>query len=510
MSEAPVRMLGIVGAGVMGRGIAQVAAEAGIPVVMADVKAAAAAEAKAFCAGLIRRKVAKGQIDEATAERMLALITPVDLVADGYAPLAACDVVVEAVAERLDVKGEVLAALEAVVGDACIIATNTSSLSVTALAALARRPGRIAGFHFFNPVPLMKMVEVIGGVRTDDAVLAALTALATRIGHRPVRASDTPGFLVNHAGRGFGVEALRIVQERVCTFADVDRIMVEAAGFRMGPFEVFDLVGFDVSKAVMESIYHQYYEEPRYRPSFAAAQRVTAGLLGRKTGEGFYTYSAGAPLRRPDDRPVPAVDARALPHWVSDREPEAAATLRAALAAGGLDVETSAAPSAEALVFLTPFGTDCTTAALGEGLDPTRCVAVDCLFGLAGRRTLMTNPATRPDIADLAHAALARGGVPVTRIDDSCGFVAQRIAATIVNTGCEIAQQGIATPADIDLAVELGLGYPHGPLGLGMALGPRRILAILDALSDAHRDPCYRASPWLRRRAALGLPLSAS
>jgi 3-hydroxybutyryl-CoA dehydrogenase len=509
MSELPIRRIGIVGAGIMGRGVAQIAAESGLSVILADIKPDAAADAKEFCRSLIGRKVAKGQIDADAAARTLARITPIDLTIDGYAPLIECEVVIEAVAENVGVKGEVLKALEAVVADTCVIATNTSSLSVTTLAALARCPSRVAGYHFFNPVPLMKIVEVIGGVRTDEVVLDLLDRLARHLGHRPVRATDTPGFLVNHAGRGFGVEALRILQERVCTAADIDRIMVDAAGFRMGAFEVFDLVGFDVSKAVMEGIYHQYYEEPRYRPSFVATQRVTAGLLGRKNGEGFYLYPTNAPMQRPPEQPVPAFDVHATRIWISLNDPDAGAALRGVLTDAGLDLETGPTPSPDAAIVLTPLGIDCTTAALTEGLDPQRCVAVDCLFGLAGRRTLMTNPATRPEIADAVHAALAHGGYAVTRIADSCGFVAQRIAAMIVNTGCEIAQQGVALPTDIDVAVELGLGYPRGPLKLGTDLGARRILAILDALCDTHRDPSYRASVWLRRRANLGLPLTA-
>lgn len=504
----PPRMLGIVGAGVMGRGIAQVAAEAGFEVLIGDIRAEAGAEAKAFCAGLIGRKASKGQIDAASAERAVARITPVDLKATGFAAFAPCDLVIEAVAERLDVKSDVLASLEAAIDATCIIATNTSSLSVTALAALARRPERIAGMHFFNPVPLMKLVEVIGGLRTDPAVLDRLTALVGELGHRAVRVADTPGFLVNHASRGFGLEALRIVQENVCGFADVDRILVEAAGFRMGPFEVYDLVGLDVSRAVMESIYRQYFEEPRYRPSFAAEQRVTAGLLGRKTGRGFYSYRDST-IERPLEAATPDVDPTRMSYWVSRREPDAGAALQAVLHATGLRVETGDAPSDEAVILVTPFGADCTAAALAEHLDPQRTVAVDCLFDLAGRRTLMSNPATRAEVRDAAHAALSLGGHKVTRIADSGGFVAQRIVASIINTGCEIAQQGISTPADIDAAVRLGLGYPRGPLDFGTVLGPRRVLQILDTLATTSHDPTYRASPWLRRRAALDLPLQS-
>ncbi len=286
--------LGIVGAGIMGRGIARVAAEAGISVLLADVRPEAVAEAVAFCADMIRRKAAKGNLTAESAEAAVARLRATDAGPDkGYDAFASCHLVIEAVAERPDIKQAVIAALEKVVSDDCILATNTSSLSVTAIAAKARRPERVAGFHFSNPVPLMRLVEVIGGVMTDERVLDALTAIAHRFGHHPVRASDTPGFLVNHANRAFMTEALRIVSEGIADFADVDRVMVDAAGFRLGPFEFLDLTGLDVSHAVMESIYHQYYEEPRYRPVPIVAQRHAAGLLGRKTGRGFYAYVDG-------------------------------------------------------------------------------------------------------------------------------------------------------------------------------------------------------------------------
>jgi 3-hydroxybutyryl-CoA dehydrogenase len=234
--------------------------QAGISVLLADARRGLC-RGRAFALDRIARRVRAGRRarqgcgqphrrHRAGAER-------------GYAAFAPCHLVIEAVAEHMEAKHAVLAGVEAAVGDDCIIATNTSSLSVTGFAAKARRPQRVAGFHFFNPVPLMRLVEVIGGVLTDPGVLAALTGVARRLGHHPVRATDTPGFLVNHAGRAFGTEALRIVQEGIATFADIDRVMVDAAGFRMGPFELMDLTGLDVSHAVMESIYRQYFEEPR-------------------------------------------------------------------------------------------------------------------------------------------------------------------------------------------------------------------------------------------------------
>lgn len=503
----PDLTLGIVGAGVMGRGIAQVAAEAGMTVLLADARAEAVTEAATFCTDMIGRKGTKGQLKE-PADAVIARIRATDAGPEkGYAAFAPCHLVIEAAAERMDVKHAVLAGLEAAVGGACIIATNTSSLSVTGFAAPAHKPGRVAGFHFFNPVPLMRLVEVIAGVLTEAWVPDALTAIAERMGHHPVRATDTPGFLVNHAGRAFGTEALRIVSEGICDFAAIDRVMVEAAGFRMGPFELMDLTGLDVSHTVIESVYRQYYEEPRYRPVAITAQRFSAGLFGRKTGRGFYEY-VGGKMQRPPEAAAPRLDAGTVAVWVSGREPEAAEALRGVAEAAGAEVERGERPSDEALIVVTPFGEDATTAALADDLDPRRTVAVDCLFPLDRRRTLMTTPVTVAKVRDAAHALLAADGTPVTIIRDSPGFIAQRIVACIVNIGADIAQQRIAAPDDINRAVELGLGYPKGSLKFGDDLGPAKILRILVAMHAFYGDPRYRSSPWLKRRAMLGAPLT--
>jgi len=505
--NTPDFMLGIVGAGIMGRGIAQIAAEAGMTVCLADARREAVDEAVAATAALIRRGAEKGRLTRDAAEAACARLIATDAGPErGWTAFADCDLLIEAVVERMEVKHAVLSGLEPVVRPDCILATNTSSLSVTGFAAAAQRPERVAGFHFFNPVPLMKVVEVIGGVLTAPEVVERLCGLARRMGHHPVVATDTPGFLVNHAGRAYGTEALRIVQEGVASFADVDRIMTEAAGFRMGPFELFDLTGLDVSQTVMESIYHQYYEEPRYRPSPIGAQRRTAGLFGRKTGRGFYLHPEGR-QQRPPELPVPAVDVTELSVWIDPRREEARAAIAGVIAGAGATVESGRQPSPTALVVLAPLGEDATGAAVALGVDATRAVAIETLTPLARRRTLVRTPITGATWCDAAHALFAADGTAVTVTRDSTGLVAQRILAAIVNVGCDIAQQRIATVEDIDRAVELGLGYPTGPLGLGDALGPERVLAVLEGMHAISGDPRYRPSPWLKRRAVLGVSL---
>jgi 3-hydroxybutyryl-CoA dehydrogenase len=283
--------------------------------------------------------------------------------------------------------------------------------------------------------------------------------------------------------------------------------MREQAGFRLGPFELLDLTALDVSHPVMESIYHQFYEEPRFTPSPITGTRLAGGLIGRKTGEGFYRYVDGK-QQVTAEAPAPSELPKSV--WISARYPQAREAVVQLVGKAGVKLDDGAAPAADSLIVVTPFGHDATTAAVDEALDASRVVAIDALFPLVGaqRRTLMTTPATTRAARDAAHALFAADGVPVTVIRDSTGFVAQRVVATIVNIGCDIAQKQIATPDDIDLAVTLGLGYPRGPLALGDALGARTILTILRNMFSVLGDPRYRPSPWLARRAQLGLSLT--
>ena len=502
MSTPRFKTVGIVGAGAMGRGIAQIAAQAGSQVMLFDTQAAAVAKAREALAAQWDKLVDKGRIDAAQATAYKAALQPANSLAD----LAPCDLVVEAVVEKLDVKQALLAELERIVAPTAVLATNTSSLSVTAIGAALQRPAQFAGYHFFNPVPLMKVVEVIAGLQTAPAVCQALTDYARQMGHTPVRAADTPGFIVNHAGRGFGTEALRIVSEGVADFATIDRILKDQVGFRLGPFELFDLTALDVSHPVMESIYRQYYDEPRYRPSVITAQRLAGGVLGKKTGAGFYSYVDGVAQVAPEP-PVPDVT-EFPPVWVSTRAARRA-ELYQLLKDLGAKIETGQSPSPQALTLVAPLGFDVTTVAVVERLDPARTVGIDMLFDdkATQRRVLATNPATRTDMRDAAHALFAKDGKAVSVIRDSGGFVTQRVVAHIVNIAADICQQRVCSPQDLETAVTLGLGYPAGPLALGNQLGPTNVLEVLFNMQTVYGDPRYRPSPWLRRRGAIGLSL---
>jgi 3-hydroxybutyryl-CoA dehydrogenase len=501
-----IKTIGIIGAGAMGGGIAQIAAQSGLEVLLFDVNTQAAAGARIKLEQVWDKLVAKGKISAELAKAALGRVQ----VCEALEAMSAAQLVIEAVVEQLEVKRALFKQLEGIVSPECLLASNTSSLSITAIAQACERPGRVVGFHFFNPVPLMKVVEVIDGLRTDPQAGDALVAVARHMGHTPVRAKDMPGFIVNHAGRGMNVEGLRVAQETVAPFYQIDAIMREQAGFRMGPFELLDLTGLDVSHPVMESIYQQFYHEPRFRPSPITAVRYAGQLLGRKTKEGFYPYP-DANKTLPIEPGVPAMPAD-LKVWLAPYHSVGHKRAAALLKELGVNIIASPTPPADALIVITPYGEDASCVVGAHTLDGQRTVALDTFFGLeqGKRRVLMCSPATQPAWRDAAHALFASDNTPVSVINDSAGFVAQRIVATIINVASDIAQQNIATPVDIDLAVSLGLGYPQGgPLSLGDALGGAHVLEILRAMYRVTGDMRYRPSPWLQRRVQLGMSLRA-
>ncbi|MGZ8212064.1 MAG: 3-hydroxyacyl-CoA dehydrogenase [Burkholderiales bacterium] len=500
-ANRPDLTIGVIGTGAMGRGIVQVAAAGGMNVIMTDARPGAAQEAREFVSRMLARAAEKGTVSREEADAALARIR----IADNLAAFKPCHMVVEAIVENLDAKRALFAELEGIVDPGCILATNTSSLSVTTIAAKLKTPQRFAGFHFFNPVPLMKLVEVIEGLQTERWVSDALMTIGKRMTREPVRLTDAPGFLVNQVGRGFTLEAAHLVYEGVASFADVDRVMRDVGGFRMGPFELMELTGLDVTQPASELIYDQFFQEPRYRPNLIMRARYEAGVLGRKTKRGFYEYDAEMKAIVPPEPPAPSAFPATV--WVSRADEQGHAVLTALLKNMGAPLETGATPTPKALILVTPVGEDATTCATDQGLDAKRTVGVDTLFPVVKRRTIMCTPITEPAFRHAAHGLLASDGVPVTVCRDSPGFIAQRIVAMIVNIGCSIAQSRIAEPADIDKAVTLGLNYPNGPFKFGDVLGPQRVHKVLASMHRIYGDPRYRPNIWLTRRAKLGVSL---
>ncbi len=306
-------VVGVVGAGTMGAGIAQLAATCGHRVVLSDAMPEAIDRARAGVSASLARRVAKGKLARADADAAAARITYVTGSGAGaWAPFAECGLVVEAVVEDLAPKKTVLAALERVVEPDAVLATNTSSLPVAALGAACKTPGRVVGIHFFNPAPVMPLVEVVGALTTDAAVTDAARAFIAGWGKTTVLAADTPGFIVNRVARPFYGESLRIAEEGLADFATIDWAMREIGGFRMGPFELMDFIGNDVNYAVTCSVFEAMYYDARYRPALTQRRLVEAGLLGRKAGRGYYDYRDGA------ERPAPVQD-QALGKRIVDR-----------------------------------------------------------------------------------------------------------------------------------------------------------------------------------------------
>ena len=497
-----INAMALIGTGVMGMGIAQIAAQSGVSVRLYDSKQGAAELGLARLTATLQTLQTKGKI---TVDELESTLAHFEIV-DSIEKIAGVDVVIEAIIENLEIKQALFQQLENIVATDTILATNTSSLSVTAIASALKYPERVAGFHFFNPVPLMKIVEVIQGLVTSASVMESLIEFAQHMGHRAVRTKDTPGFIVNHAGRAYGTEALKALGEVVASVSSIDRILRDGAGFRMGPFELFDLTALDVSHPVMESIFNQYYQEDRYRPHPLTRQMLSAKKVGRKVGEGFYRYIDGVKSNEQALQHVPQINTFQSVWIGADREDDAQQLFNY-LQDQQIEIDTASEPHQNSLIILATYGEDTTTASLRWKVDPKRTVNIDLITDFNQHRTLMPSIVTDLAYIQQAHAIFAKDGQTVSVIEESIGFIAQRVLAMVVNLACDLAQQGIATANDIDQAVKLGLGYPHGPISWGDLLGADRILLILQRIYALTGDQRYRPSPWLQRRAKLGVSL---
>ncbi|MER6085450.1 3-hydroxyacyl-CoA dehydrogenase [Streptomyces sp. NPDC001833] len=498
----------IAGAGVMGRGIAQWAVTAGHTVELCDARSEAVTEAVRFVGSMLDRATQKGQMTAEAASSSMERLIPL---VDPAAPGEEVELVIEAVREDLATKAELFRQLEEALPARTVFATNTSSLPVTQIAAGLSDPSRLAGLHFFNPVPLMKIVEVVSGVLTRPDIPPALAELVRETGHSAVVVADTPGFLINHAGRALVTEAFALLEETVSDTAGIDRIARDVLGLRMGPFELMDLTGLDVTAAVIDSIWSGFRYSDRLRPSFLTPNRVAAGLHGRKTGRGFYDHGP--------DVPAPAALAEQPVHGDAARpvlvhgEGSNADALRQALNDSGAVLETGSEPSPGAVVLVPTWGTTVASAVAANGLPPKRVLGVDPLSLPTRRRVLAITPASDPAVVRDAQAvlALAEGAAEPRRVSvvrDTAGSVAQRLLASIVGVAASIAERSIAAPDAIDMAVTAGLGYPVGPLEWGDRVGTQRLLSLQERLYRGTGDPRYRPTRWVTERAQLGLPLT--
>jgi 3-hydroxybutyryl-CoA dehydrogenase len=499
LQGAPVA---VIGAGIMGAGIAQVAAQAGHRVMLFDARAGAAAQARDKLAATLDGLVAKGRLAAEDAQAAVARIEPVEAIE----AVREAALVVEAIVENLEAKRALLRQLEAVVAPACVLATNTSSISVTALANGLQHPQRLVGMHFFNPVPLMKLVEVVSGLHTDAAVAEAIFALSKAWGKVPVHARSTPGFIVNRIARPYYAETLALLLEQAAAPQVLDACL-RAAGFRMGPCELIDLIGHDTNYAVTQSVYEANFFDKRYQPSLVQRDMVDGGLLGRKSGRGFYRYPEGVPAAAAAEA-APLAPARTV--VVHGRGPIAEALAAAAApvcAAQGLvlgrqtgSVWTGLAVDGARLV-LTDGRCAAEVAADGAGPD----VAVfDRLVSLPAAPGTVLAYAVAPQAGAAwraqAPAWLAALGFSPLALADAPGLVVARTVAMLVNEAADAVLQGVCSPEGADAAMKLGVNYPAGPFEWLGRWSVGGVVGVLEALDAHYRGERYRVSPWLRRQ----------
>jgi 3-hydroxybutyryl-CoA dehydrogenase len=535
-------IIGVLGAGTMGAGIAQLACRSGAQALLFDpIPEALGRGIESAHAGL-RKEAARGRVSAAEAQAAAERLEPVgDLSA-----LAPCELVIEAVPERLELKHELYGALSEIVGEECVLATNTSSLLVTAIAAAASNPRRVVGMHFFNPAPVMRLLEVIAGEESSQEALALAHATGEAMGKTVIRAKDGPGFIVNRCNRPFGLEALRLLQERIADVETIDRICRMQGGFRMGPFELMDLVGVDTGFEVSQSFYRQSFGEPRWRPSMIAARYVAAGRYGRKSGRGYYEYADGAGGHRPED-PAPLqagspghdrVGAAGEGVVVIAGEGVLAEELRAAASAAGYEVRSPHAPTGGVLPALIvdcdgapvppeprsgsagsrpdrrgtppPQGGArvllCAGGSLGA-LDPGgSAVGFHYLPPLqqAGLVELTRGEASSPVAAARAERFFRALGKHVEWVGDAPGLVLGRIVCQVINESAFALGEEVGSARDIDTGMVLGLSHPRGPLEWADTIGLDHVLTVLEALCEEYREERYRPAPALRRLVGAG------
>ncbi len=495
---AKTDMIAVIGAGAMGAGIALVAAQAGHPVLMFDVASGAAGQGRAGILTALDRQVEKGRISKTERDHIAHRLT----VAQAIGDLSEVRMVIEAIVENLEIKRQLFSSLEAIVRDDTILATNTSSLSVTAIAAGLRKPERVAGFHFFNPAPVMKLVEVVSGLASAPDVLETLRDTARQWGKEPVSAKSTPGFIVNRVARPFYAEALRLLEENAADVTTIDTVMRECGGFRMGPFELMDLIGHDVNFAVTRSVFDAYFCDPRYRPSLIQQELVAAGWLGRKTGRGFYEYGTAAP------KPVSiSLASGPKPEFViveGDLGP--AEALVDAMKGAGLQIERQTGNG-----FIRVPGA---TLALSDGRmaseriargAPDNLILFDLAFDYGSTKRIAIAKSNKAPETAITAAVGFFGvlGKTVSLVDDVPGLIVMRTVVMIANEAIEALRQGVACGTDIDRAMILGVNYPRGPLEWAELIGCDLVLKVLDNLQAAYGDDRYRSSLLLRRKSAV-------
>ena len=504
MSQSPLSqqaVVAVVGTGAMGAGIAQVAAQAGHVVKLLDNRPGAAAKAVGGIRAQFARLAEKGKISAEAAQAAGERLVAVEQLAD----LADAALVVEAIVESLEAKQKLYADLEAIVSADCIFGTNTSSISVTAIGAALQRPERLAGLHFFNPAPLMALVEIVSGLATDKTVADTLFATANAWGKTAVHAKSTPGFIVNRVARPYYAEALRIAQEGAADYATIDACCREAGGFRMGPFELMDMIGHDVNFAVTNSVWRAFYNDQRFLPSLIQQELVDAGFYGRKSGRGFYDYREGAV------KPVPQTEAPQTPAGKITvfGESDVAEALVERLQHSGLsfgrapDADGRIAEIGLAKLYVTD-GRSATQRAAETGVANTVLIDLALDYSKATRLAVAAAEQCEPAAVASAIGLLQAAGFAVSRFLDVPGLAVMRTVAMLANEAADAVNQGVCTEKGADQAMRLGVNYPQGPLAWADQVGVAAIRDVLANLGASYGEDRYRISPLIQRAVFAG------
>ncbi|MDR6918252.1 3-hydroxybutyryl-CoA dehydrogenase [Pseudomonas sp. 3296] len=491
--------IAVIGAGAMGAGIAQVAAQAGHTVLLLDNRPGAATQAIEGIARQLGKRVDNGKLSAESRSATLARLLAVEAIE----ALADCELVIEAIVENLEVKRALFRQLEEVCGERCILASNTSSLSITSIAAQLNHPQRVLGLHFFNPAPVMALVEIVSGLASDPAIAACLYDTAKAWGKKPVHTRSTPGFIVNRVARPFYAESLRLLQEGAADCPTLDALMRDAGGFAMGAFELTDLIGHDVNYAVTCSVFDAYYGDTRFLPSLIQKERVDAGRLGRKSGHGFYSYAEGA--ARP--QPTMISSEQTVETCVVEGDFGIANALIPRLREHGVEViqrDGQGLLRVGDAVLAPSDGRMACQRAREDGLRNLILLDLAFDYSKASRLAISYAAGIEPSALEQGVALLQRAGFGVSLLSDSPALAVLRTVAMLANEAADAVLQGVASAADIDLAMRAGVNYPQGPLAWADAIGLVHILNVLENLQASYGEERYRPSLLLRRRVAEG------